>query len=212
MGAYMCIARNGVPPAVSKRIELGIDCNASIIITWTMINNYNYDNLTSVSPMIWVPAQLVGAYHGDTVTLTCFVEAHPTRCTSSILSTSVYLHSTPAWTTGWRTAPWSTLTSTTPTPRSRARPSTRCRLSSVCSVSNVWQRSQVEMKLTIKRAGEPHFGKYTCVAKNPRGQTDGSITLYGECLAGIQWCATVLTLMYIVFTISFREGAFLIDL
>ena len=37
------------------------------------------------------------------------------------------------------------------------------------------------MKLTIKNAGEPHFGKYTCVAKNPRGQTDGSITLYGEC-------------------------------
>ena len=27
--------------------------------------------------MIWVPAQLVGAYHGDTITLTCFVEAHP---------------------------------------------------------------------------------------------------------------------------------------
>ena len=27
MGAYMCIARNGVPPAVSKRIQLGIDCN-----------------------------------------------------------------------------------------------------------------------------------------------------------------------------------------
>ena len=31
----------------------------------------------TVSPMIWVPAQLVGAYHGDTTTLTCFVEAHP---------------------------------------------------------------------------------------------------------------------------------------
>ena len=27
--------------------------------------------------MIWVPAQLVGAYHGESVTLTCFVEAHP---------------------------------------------------------------------------------------------------------------------------------------
>ena len=27
--------------------------------------------------MIWVPAQLVGAFHGETVTLTCFVEAHP---------------------------------------------------------------------------------------------------------------------------------------
>ena len=26
MGAYMCIASNGVPPAVSKRIKLGVDC------------------------------------------------------------------------------------------------------------------------------------------------------------------------------------------
>jgi len=26
MGAYMCIASNGIPPAVSKRIQLGIDC------------------------------------------------------------------------------------------------------------------------------------------------------------------------------------------
>ena len=41
------------------------------------------------------------------------------------------------------------------------------------------------MKLTIRRAGEPHFGKYTCVAKNPRGQTDGSITLYGGCLTSL---------------------------
>ena len=31
MGAYMCIARNGVPPAVSKRIELGIDCKYSMV-------------------------------------------------------------------------------------------------------------------------------------------------------------------------------------
>ena len=30
MGAYMCIASNGVPPAVSKRIQLGIDCKFKI--------------------------------------------------------------------------------------------------------------------------------------------------------------------------------------
>merc|ERR1719341_3248246 len=36
------------------------------------------------------------------------------------------------------------------------------------------------MKLTILSAGTDNFGKYSCVAKNPRGQTDGSITLYGE--------------------------------
>ena len=26
MGAYMCIASNGVPPAVSKRIKVSVDC------------------------------------------------------------------------------------------------------------------------------------------------------------------------------------------
>ena len=29
MGAYMCIARNGVPPAISKRIQLNVDCKYS---------------------------------------------------------------------------------------------------------------------------------------------------------------------------------------
>ena len=33
MGAYMCIARNGVPPAVSKRIELGIDCKMNSVLS-----------------------------------------------------------------------------------------------------------------------------------------------------------------------------------
>ena len=42
---------------------------------------------------------------------------------------------------------------------------------------------QVEMKLTIRDAGESNFGKYSCVAKNPRGQTDGSITLYGKSIS-----------------------------
>ena len=26
MGAYMCIAKNGVPPTISKRIQLNVDC------------------------------------------------------------------------------------------------------------------------------------------------------------------------------------------
>ena len=39
------------------------------------------------------------------------------------------------------------------------------------------------MKLIIKDAGESNFGKYSCVAKNPRGQTDGSITLYGKSIS-----------------------------
>jgi len=124
MGAYMCIAKNGVPPAVSKRIELGID----------------------FTPMIWVPAQLVGVYHGDAVTLTCFVEAHPASL-NYWEKDGVMIHQDDEHNTT----------------QERGTP-----------------QYKVEMKLTILSAGTDNFGKYSCVAKNPRGQTDGSITLYAR--------------------------------
>ncbi|XP_013792980.2 lachesin-like [Limulus polyphemus] len=59
MGAYLCIATNGIPPAVSKRIFLGIN----------------------FSPMIWIPNQLIGAPLGTDVALDCNLEAHPTSVT-----------------------------------------------------------------------------------------------------------------------------------
>jgi len=124
MGAYMCIAKNGVPPAVSKRIELGID----------------------FTPMIWVPAQLVGVYHGEAVTLTCFVEAHPASL-NYWEKDGVMIHQDDSH----------DVTQERGTPQYK-----------------------VEMKLTILGASEATFGKYSCVAKNPRGQTDGSITLYAR--------------------------------
>ncbi|GLV36678.1 Dpr-interacting protein alpha [Carabus blaptoides fortunei] len=55
MGAYMCIASNGVPPTVSKRI---------------MVNVHFH-------PVIQVPNQLVGAPLGTDVSLECHVEASP---------------------------------------------------------------------------------------------------------------------------------------
>ncbi|CAG9802032.1 unnamed protein product [Chironomus riparius] len=55
MGAYLCIATNGIPPSVSKRIILDVE----------------------FSPMIWVPNQLVGAPSGTDVTIDCHTEAHP---------------------------------------------------------------------------------------------------------------------------------------
>ncbi|XP_020280065.1 opioid-binding protein/cell adhesion molecule homolog [Pseudomyrmex gracilis] len=55
MGSYLCIASNGVPPSVSKRIMLTVH----------------------FSPMIWVQNQLVGAHEGDKLTLECFSEAYP---------------------------------------------------------------------------------------------------------------------------------------
>ncbi|XP_048513864.1 lachesin-like isoform X2 [Athalia rosae] len=55
MGAYLCIATNGVPPSVSKRIIVDVE----------------------FSPMIWVSNQLVGAPAGTDVTIDCVTEAHP---------------------------------------------------------------------------------------------------------------------------------------
>ncbi|XP_024946074.1 opioid-binding protein/cell adhesion molecule homolog isoform X2 [Cephus cinctus] len=55
MGAYLCIASNGVPPTVSKRITL----------------------IVHFPPMIWIQNQLVGAREGQEMTLECNSEAYP---------------------------------------------------------------------------------------------------------------------------------------
>ncbi|XP_034935382.1 lachesin-like isoform X2 [Chelonus insularis] len=55
MGAYLCIATNGIPPTVSKRIIVDVE----------------------FPPTIFVPNQLMGAPAGKNVTLVCNVEAHP---------------------------------------------------------------------------------------------------------------------------------------
>ncbi|GAB6026375.1 hypothetical protein CHUAL_012578 [Chamberlinius hualienensis] len=55
MGAYLCIASNGVPPAISKRIMLDVE----------------------FSPIISIPNQLVGALPGSEVMLECSTEAFP---------------------------------------------------------------------------------------------------------------------------------------
>jgi hypothetical protein len=39
---------------------------------------------------------------------------------------------------------------------------------------------KTHMKLTISNIQERDYGVYKCVAKNPRGETDGTIRLYSE--------------------------------
>ncbi|CAB0042827.1 unnamed protein product [Trichogramma brassicae] len=55
MGAYLCIASNGIPPSVSKRIVL----------------------IVHFPPMIRVENQLFGAYEGQTLVLECHSEGYP---------------------------------------------------------------------------------------------------------------------------------------
>nr|CAI5816835.1 unnamed protein product [Callosobruchus analis] len=56
MGIYLCIASNGVPPSISKRISLKVQ----------------------FPPMLSIPNQLEGAFVGQDVTLECRTEAFPT--------------------------------------------------------------------------------------------------------------------------------------
>ncbi|RWS15612.1 lachesin-like protein [Dinothrombium tinctorium] len=69
MGAYLCIASNGVPPSVSKRISVQVNFR----------------------PKIRVPNQLVGATKGTDVQLECNVEASPRPLTSWIRHDQVIL-------------------------------------------------------------------------------------------------------------------------
>uniref|UniRef100_A0A336MRQ9 CSON006134 protein n=1 Tax=Culicoides sonorensis TaxID=179676 RepID=A0A336MRQ9_CULSO len=55
MGAYLCIASNGIPPTISKRVML----------------------IVHFPPMIWIQNQLVGAAFEQVVTLECHSEAYP---------------------------------------------------------------------------------------------------------------------------------------
>ncbi|KAI8420915.1 hypothetical protein MSG28_008082 [Choristoneura fumiferana] len=55
MGAYLCIASNGVPPSISKRVML----------------------MVQFPPMLSIPNQLEAAYLGQDVTLECHTEAYP---------------------------------------------------------------------------------------------------------------------------------------
>ncbi|XP_069683149.1 neurotrimin-like [Periplaneta americana] len=123
MGAYLCIASNGVPPTVSKRIKVSVD----------------------FPPMLWIPHQLVGAPLAYSVTLECFTEAHPTSLNYWTREDGHMIHESRKYraenTVG--SPPYKT-----------------------------------HMKLTISNIQERDYGTYKCVAKNPRGETDGTIRLY----------------------------------
>ncbi|XP_030561655.1 lachesin isoform X3 [Drosophila novamexicana] len=55
MAAYLCVASNGVPPSISKRVHLRVQ----------------------FPPMLSIPNQLEGAYLGQDVMLECHTEAYP---------------------------------------------------------------------------------------------------------------------------------------
>ncbi|XP_069180911.1 lachesin isoform X2 [Procambarus clarkii] len=123
MGAYLCIASNGHPPIVSKRILVSVD----------------------FPPMLWIPHQLIGSARGKTVVLECFTEAHPTSLNY--------------WTRG---------------DGNMIYDSDKYHIEN--RIGN--PEYKIHMLLTVRYLTEHDFGTYRCVAKNPRGETDGTIKIY----------------------------------
>ncbi|XP_024876126.1 lachesin-like [Temnothorax curvispinosus] len=123
MGAYLCIASNGIPPSVSKQIKVSVD----------------------FPPMLWIPHQLVGAPLGYSVTLECYTEAHPTSLNYWAREDGLMIHESGKY-------------KTVSLPD---RPSYK-----------------THMTLTIYDIQKEDYGSYKCIAKNPRGETDGTIRLY----------------------------------
>ncbi|XP_031336375.1 lachesin-like [Photinus pyralis] len=123
MGAYLCIASNGVPPTVSKRIKVSVD----------------------FPPMLWIPHQLVGAPLAYSVTLECFTEAHPSSLNYWTREDGHMIHE-----------------------------SRKYHTENIVGVPAY----KTHMRLTINNIHQTDYGTYKCVAKNPRGETDGTIRLY----------------------------------
>ncbi|KAG4079531.1 hypothetical protein HA402_005228 [Bradysia odoriphaga] len=145
MGAYLCIASNGVPPSVSKRIKVSVDCKCNLMMT--KAKQFSQMYFSSVPPMIWIPHQLVGIPLTYNVTLECFVEAFPTSLNYWARENSDMIHDSNKYKT--ETIPGTALHKAT-------------------------------MKLFISDVQRSDYGTYKCVAKNPRGETDGTIRLYCE--------------------------------
>lgn len=84
MGSYLCISSNGVPPSISKRISLTVQCKWAIRFRGGREFPFYYHNLLlfifsppPVHPEIVVTNQLVGAPFGTDVTIECNVQASP---------------------------------------------------------------------------------------------------------------------------------------
>ncbi|CAL4220700.1 unnamed protein product, partial [Meganyctiphanes norvegica] len=123
MGAYLCIASNGHPPTVSKRILVSVD----------------------FPPMLWIPHQLIGAARGSKVIIECFTEAHPSSLNYWTRDDGIMIYESEKYHLDAR-------------------------------VGN--PEYKVHMLLMVNNLQSEDFGSYRCVAKNPRGETDGTIKVY----------------------------------
>lgn len=134
-----------------------------------------------VPPMVWIPHQLVGIPIGYNVSLECFIEAHPISLNYWSKEDNEMIHDSAKYKWSQRHMLFSII-------------NLICfSFSLSClarfSIRMLWNRTETvlnnptyksTMRLTIYNVQRHDYGTYKCVAKNPRGETDGTIRLYCE--------------------------------
>ncbi|KAJ6224589.1 hypothetical protein RDWZM_003134 [Blomia tropicalis] len=175
MGAYLCIASNGVQPSVSKRIVLQVNFR----------------------PKIRVHNQLVSAYLGSDVELECRVEASPKpeviwlTGTGQILDELLEQHNlTPEEQENNKNVDGHVQynrellnnhfirTNINGQPHLMANHHAHSKRKKY-QFEEESDGYKTVMRLTIRRLESADFGSYKCVAKNTLGEKEGLVRLYG---------------------------------
>lgn len=124
MAPYLCIAHNGVPPSVSKRVKIDVQ----------------------FAPMIWIHDQLVGQSVGSTVKLSCNLECHPRGLAYWTRNGEIIKNGSGGG-------------------------------KFVEEVHSLGPYKWI-MAMEVNNLTPDDFGEYHCVAKNPLGETEGTIKMY----------------------------------
>lgn len=78
MGYYMCIAKNGVPPARSKSIRVHVSCKYYRLCGQLLIRSVSARfHFLPVKPEVHIPNQVIGSPLRTNITLRCDVSAFP---------------------------------------------------------------------------------------------------------------------------------------
>ncbi|KAF7494617.1 Protein amalgam [Sarcoptes scabiei] len=175
MGAYLCIASNGIPPSLSRRILLHVNFR----------------------PKIRVQNQLISSRIGSSVELVCFCEAHPKPIITWTLPNGVPIVS------GYDSTSMMIIVSSTSSPFSDKQQSNNSMINKDQDVNDdkhnysgeknrrsmdrkrkkyetkeEFDGFRVTMILVINKLEREDFGSFKCSAKNLLGEKEGLIRVF----------------------------------
>lgn len=159
-GAYLCIAKNEVPPAVSKRVFLNVNCKAHC--DFLHIPSINHFFLAAaVAPNVTIlNEKSVHVLERSHIDVECIIEASP--------------RARPAY---WIKEPLgrSFHQSLTDDPGQNV-----LQEGDKYSISESVSHYRTTMRMRISNFSESDVGVYTCIASNVMGRDNSTIRLYGK--------------------------------